>query len=95
MKEFTVEDITIIVVKTFFFIKHVWNFFPKNMNTLRLKAVPEGWPKFIFGGLVGVNSACTNDELDVGEDEWGGLSHSSHSWFILDKAVLKRSACHN
>lgn len=69
-------------------------FFQKTY-TLRLKPVPEGWPKFIFGGFVGVNSACTNDELkDVGEDEWG-LSHSSQSWFILDNAVLKRSACHN
>jgi hypothetical protein len=70
-------------------------FFQKNMNTLRLKAVAEGWPEFIFGGFVGVNSPCTNDEpKDVGEDE-RGLSHSSLSWFILDKAVLKRSACHN
>lgn len=51
--------------------------------------------KFMLGGFVGANSACTNDEpKDIGEDD-GGLIHSSQSWFILDKAVLNRSACHN
>lgn len=62
-----------------------------HMNTLRPKEVPDEWPTLLLGGFIGVNSACTNEELkDDGEDDWG-LIHSSQSWFILDKAVLKRS----
>jgi len=67
-------------------------FFPKieiHIYTVRPKEVPEEWPKFALGGFVGVNSV-----KDVGEDNWD-LIHSSQSWFTLDKAVLKRSACHN
>lgn len=49
----------------------------------------------VLGGPVGVNSAHTDGELnDVGEDDWGFI-HWSQSWFILDKAVLSRSASHN
>lgn len=63
--------------------------------TVRPNEVPEERPRFALGGFVGVNSACANEEVkDVGEDDWG-LIHSSQSWFILDKAVVKRSACHN
>ena len=78
--------------------KHVRIVFPRikiHTNTVRPKEVPEEWPKFVLGGFVGVNSVCANEEVkDDGEADWD-LIHSSQSWFTLDKAVLKRSACHN